>query len=211
MALARDRSLTSIEKSFQCNFESAAGQLLSNCVSAGVVTEEETTSLRGFAFSPHLYEAEKHMRAKQELDELRLQVELLRQEQQSADVAHSFHLARRFQEFQMLNEHLQQVLRNHKRLRERLMQPDNENSLPIPSHLHRSVVEVLDLMLDFIGNLEDKLNSAHNRVSTNEHLSLLNCSVEQLSSLSVQMENLANQLLEKKIPARRHPQQVDDL
>ncbi|XP_029973048.1 HAUS augmin-like complex subunit 2 isoform X2 [Salarias fasciatus] len=188
-------------KSFQESSESAAGQLLSNCVSEGVVTEEEVASLQDSVLSSHLYETDKHVKATQELDQLRLQVELLRLEQKSADVAHRFHLIRRFQEIQMFNEHLQQVLKNHKKLRERLMQPVTGNKLPIPSHLHRSVVEVFDLMLEFIVNLEDKLSSTHAQESINEHQSLLYRSVDQLSFIGVQTENLANQLLEGKISA----------
>uniref|UniRef100_A0A672I8A2 Uncharacterized protein n=1 Tax=Salarias fasciatus TaxID=181472 RepID=A0A672I8A2_SALFA len=172
---------SSLFQSFQESSESAAGQLLSNCVSEGVVTEvSEVASLQDSVLSSHLYETDKHVKATQELDQVWCfqTVELLRLEQKSADVAHRFHLS----EFglsspliQMFNEHLQQVLKNHKKLRERLMQPVTGNKLPIPSHLHRytSVVEVFDLMLEFIVNLEDKLSSTHAQESINEHQSLL--------------------------------------
>lgn len=209
MAPVRNKSVSSGEKSAQWQCESAAGQLLSNFVSAGVVAEEET-SHQDSVFSPHLYEAEKHMQAKRELEQLGLQLELLQQEQQSADVTHSFHLARRFQEFEKLNDHLQQILRNRNSLRERLMKNDTADNLPVPSHLHRSVVEVLDLILDFIENLEDKIGSAHCQTSVNECLSQINCSMDKLSYLSVQIDNLATQLLERKVPDHHHPHSVDE-
>ncbi|XP_051805157.1 HAUS augmin-like complex subunit 2 isoform X2 [Acanthochromis polyacanthus] len=72
-----------------------AASLLSRCVSVGAVSQEEidsASSNRSPAFSPQVQEAEQRIMKQKQLDELQLQLELLRVDHQSADVAHSFHL-----------------------------------------------------------------------------------------------------------------------
>lgn len=73
-----------------------AASLLARCVSRGAVTQEQIDSIsssQGPVFSSHLQEAEQRIRAQRQLDEMRLQVELLQVEKQSADVTHKFYLS----------------------------------------------------------------------------------------------------------------------
>uniref|UniRef100_A0A3P8RRD5 HAUS augmin-like complex, subunit 2 n=1 Tax=Amphiprion percula TaxID=161767 RepID=A0A3P8RRD5_AMPPE len=165
-----------------------AANLLSRCISVGAVSQEEidsASSSQSPAFSPQVQEAEQRIAKQKQLDELQLQLELLRVDQQSADVAHSFHLAQRFQLLQMLSSHLQDVLKEQKRLRQRLMKPLAQTSLSLPAHLHRSVVDSVKLMMDFIETLEEKLSSTHSWTSTKECLSQLVSHMTSLETSSI--------------------------
>uniref|UniRef100_I3K130 HAUS augmin-like complex, subunit 2 n=1 Tax=Oreochromis niloticus TaxID=8128 RepID=I3K130_ORENI len=125
------------------------------------------------------------------LMQMRLRLELLQVDEQSADVAHSFHLGEsRFQMLQMLGDHMQELLREQNSLRQRLMRPLAHTNLPVHAHLHRFVVESLNLMMDFIETLEEKLSSAHSRTTDSSHAQLLMQASE--------METLSSQILQWK-------------
>ncbi|KAG7233325.1 hypothetical protein INR49_007216 [Caranx melampygus] len=98
------------------------------------------------AFSCHLNEAVQRVRVQRQLDQVQLEAELLQVEKQSADVTHTFHLCRRFQMLQMFCGHLQELLKDQNSLRQRLMRPLGRTNLPIQAHLHRSVVEVVQML-----------------------------------------------------------------
>ncbi|CAG5866965.1 unnamed protein product [Menidia menidia] len=86
-----------------------AARLLSRCVSVGAASQEEIDSAFSHAspsFSPHLEEA------------FQLQLELLRIDEQSADIFHR------------LGRHLTSLLREQTPLRQRLMKPLAHTSLP---------------------------------------------------------------------------------
>ncbi|KAF1375274.1 hypothetical protein PFLUV_G00237880 [Perca fluviatilis] len=141
-----------------------AASLLARCVSRGALSQEEIDSASSSlspAFSAHLHEAEQRIRTQRQLDQLQLEVELLQQEKKSADVSHTFYLTRRFQMLQVFCCHLQDVLKDQSSLRQRLMRPLGRTNLPVPAHLHRFVVDVVTLLLDFIETLEEKMDSVH--------------------------------------------------
>ncbi|CAI5694993.1 unnamed protein product [Oreochromis niloticus] len=178
-----------------------AASLLSKCVSVGALSQEEidsASSATGPVFSSHLRKAEEQIRMQKQLDEMRLRLELLQVDEQSADVAHSFHLARRFQMLQMLGDHMQELLREQNSLRQRLMRPLAHTNLPVHAHLHRFVVESLNLMMDFIETLEEKLSSAHSRTTARDRLTLLDSSHAQLLMQASEMETLSSQILQWK-------------
>ncbi|XP_069007930.1 HAUS augmin-like complex subunit 2 [Embiotoca jacksoni] len=183
-----------------------AASLLSRCVCVGAVSQEEIDSASSGlspAFSPHLQEFEQQIKIQKQLDELQLQLELLKVDEQSADVAHSFHLAQRFQMLQMFGGHLQDFLRDQKSLRQRLMTPLARTNLPVQAHLHRFVVEFMELMMDFIETLEEKMSSAHSRTTARDHLAQLNTLVAQLLAQATETETLSNQVLRwKKISSQ---------
>uniref|UniRef100_A0A3Q2V237 HAUS augmin like complex subunit 2 n=1 Tax=Haplochromis burtoni TaxID=8153 RepID=A0A3Q2V237_HAPBU len=120
---------------------------------------------------------------------MRLRLELLQVDEQSADVAHSFHLAQRFQMLQMLGDHMQELLREQNSLRQRLMKPLACTNLPVHAHLHRFMVESLKLMMDFIETLEEKLSAADSRTDS---------SLAQLLIQASEMETLSSQILQWK-------------
>ncbi|MED6286308.1 hypothetical protein CHARACLAT_004670 [Characodon lateralis] len=73
-----------------------AASLLSRCVSVGAASQEEIDSAFSDpnpVFSLHLHETEEQIRKQKQLDEVQLQLELLKLEEQSADVTHGFHLS----------------------------------------------------------------------------------------------------------------------
>ncbi|XP_042276346.1 HAUS augmin-like complex subunit 2 isoform X2 [Thunnus maccoyii] len=178
-----------------------AASLLARCVSRGAVTQEQIDSIsssQGPVFSSHLQEAEQRIRAQRQLDEMRLQVELLQVEKQSADVTHKFYLTKRLQALQELCGHLQDVLKQQNSLRQRLMKPLGRTNLPVQAHLHRCVVDVVKMLLDFIETLEKKLSSVRNCPATREQLAQLNSSFDQLLAQAAEVESLSSQVLQWK-------------
>ncbi|XP_062252763.1 HAUS augmin-like complex subunit 2 [Platichthys flesus] len=174
-----------------------AASLLSRCVSRGAVCQEEIDSVsskRSPAFSSHLQEAEQRIRAVKQLDELHLEAELLQVVKESADVTHSRFLAGRFQMLQMLSDHLQQLLKELNSLRQRLTTPPGHTHLPVHAHLHRYVLEVVKMSLDFMESLEEKLDSVHSCSSTTDRLSQLSISLAQLLAQTADLQNLSNQV-----------------
>uniref|UniRef100_A0A3Q0T3T8 HAUS augmin-like complex, subunit 2 n=1 Tax=Amphilophus citrinellus TaxID=61819 RepID=A0A3Q0T3T8_AMPCI len=159
-----------------------AASLLSRCVSVGALSQVSTRT----GVIPASDAASEFRRLKR--SDLRL--ELLKVDEQSADVAHNFHLAQRFQMLQMLGGHLQELLREQKSLRQRLMRPLALTNLSVQAHLHRFVVESLKLMMDFIETLEEKLSSAHSRTTDS--------SLAHLLTQASEMETLSNQILQWK-------------
>ncbi|XP_054469357.1 HAUS augmin-like complex subunit 2 [Anoplopoma fimbria] len=178
-----------------------AASLLSRCVSKDILSQEEIDSASSRlspAFSSHLHEAEQRIRTQRQLDQLQLQTELLQKEKQSADVTHSFHLTRRFQMLQMFCGHLQDLLKDQNRLRQRLMRPLGRTNLPVQAHLHRFVVDLVRMLLDFIETLDEKLNSVRCSPSAGEHLDQLNAALAQLLAQVAEVESLSSQVLQRK-------------
>ncbi|KAM4542497.1 HAUS augmin-like complex subunit 2 [Odontesthes bonariensis] len=177
-----------------------AARLLSRCVSVGAACQEEIDSALSDinpSFSAHLEEAVERISMQKQLDEFQLQLELLKVDEQSADIGHVFHLARKNEKLQMLGGHLMGLLREQKRLRLRLMRPLAHTNLPVLAHMHRFVVNSIRLMMDFIESLEEKLRSAHNRsTTTTDGLVLLDTSQVLLLSLAAEWETLSNKILE---------------
>uniref|UniRef100_A0A3B4V4Q7 HAUS augmin like complex subunit 2 n=1 Tax=Seriola dumerili TaxID=41447 RepID=A0A3B4V4Q7_SERDU len=159
-----------------------AAALLSRCVSRGAVSQVSKIS--------------SHVSCR--LLQVQLEVELLKEEKKSADVTHTFHLTRRFHMLQMFCGHLQELLKDQNSLRQRLMRPLGRTNLPVQAHLHRSVVEVVKMLLDFIETLEEKLDSVHSCTTTRDRLTQLNTSLAQLLAQVAEVQSLSNQVLQWK-------------
>ncbi|XP_041810311.1 HAUS augmin-like complex subunit 2 [Chelmon rostratus] len=178
-----------------------AASLLSRCVSRGVLSQEEIDSASSRlspAFSSHLHEAEQRIRTKRQLDKLQLEMELLKMEKESADVTHRFYLTQRFQSLQVFCGHLQDLLKDQNSLRQRLARPLGRTDLPVQAHLHRFVVDVVKMLLDFIETLEEKLISARCASTARDHLAQLNTSLAQLLAHVAEVDSLSNQVLRWK-------------
>uniref|UniRef100_A0A3Q3F9X9 HAUS augmin like complex subunit 2 n=1 Tax=Kryptolebias marmoratus TaxID=37003 RepID=A0A3Q3F9X9_KRYMA len=159
-----------------------AASLLSRCVSVGAASQVRTLCLRSLT-------ASRYNKCFLYLVQLQLQLELLKIDQQSADVAHVFHLAQKNEKLQTLGNHLLDLLKEQKILRQRLMKPLARTNLPVMAHLHSFVVKTVQLMMDFIECLEEKLRSAQNRASTADCLALLVTETETLSSRILRWKN----------------------
>lgn len=174
-----------------------AATLLSRCVAVGAVSQEELDSAfsdQRPIFSLRLQEAEQQIRKLKQLDEVQLQLEQLKVEEQSADVAHGFHLGQKKAELQLLGDHLQSILREHKALRQRLMWPLAHTNLPVAAHLQPSVVDCIKLMMDFIECLEDKLRSTQNQAASSDRLALLDGSLALMLTLAAESETLLGKI-----------------
>ncbi|RVE57656.1 hypothetical protein OJAV_G00218570 [Oryzias javanicus] len=180
-----------------------AASLLSRCVASGAVSQEEIDSAFSEpspAFSAHLNEAKERIRMQKQLDELQLQLDLLKVDMHSSDVAHAFHLTRRSEALQELGAHLLAVLKEQKSLTQRLMAPLARTDLPVPAHLHRFVVESFRMMMDFMERLEEKLRSVRNQEDCRNSLAVLDVCTAQLLTLSAETEALSNRMLQWKNP-----------
>lgn len=177
-----------------------AAILLSRCVSRDVVSQEEIDSASSRlspAFSSHLHEAELRIRTQRQLSQLQLETELLQTQRKSADVTHTFHLAPRFQMLQMFCDHLQNLLKDQNRLRQRLMRPLGRTNLPLQAHLHRFVVDLVKVILDFVETLEEKLDSVRSSPAASDHLAQLNTSLARLLTYVGEVESLSTQVLQR--------------
>uniref|UniRef100_A0A8C4Z4H3 HAUS augmin-like complex subunit 2 n=1 Tax=Gadus morhua TaxID=8049 RepID=A0A8C4Z4H3_GADMO len=175
-----------------------AGSFLSSCVAKGIWTQEEFDSAprESHAFSPRLQAAEQHIRAKRELAQLRLEAELLSLEKESADVTHKFYLTRRFRDLQVFASHLQDLLKEQSSLSQRLMKPFCQTSLPMEAHLHRYVVELIQMVLDFIESLERHVTTLRALPSLPDSVAKLNSGVAQLLAQVAEVEQLSSQMLD---------------
>lgn len=130
--------------------------------------------------------------------QLQLEIELLRIEKESADVTHTFYLTQRFQMLQMFCSHLQDLLKDQSSLRQRLMRPLGRTNLPVQAHLHRFVVDVVKMLVDFIETLEEKLISVQCSPAAADRLAQLNTSLAQLLTHVAEIESLSDQVLRWK-------------
>ncbi|KAK5857889.1 hypothetical protein PBY51_011101 [Eleginops maclovinus] len=178
-----------------------AASLLARCVSRDILSQEEIDSASSRlspVFSNHLHEAEQRIRTRRRLDQLQLEMDLLKMEKKSADVTHSFYLSRRFQMLQMFCSHLQDLLKEQNSLRQRLMKPLGRTNLPVHAHLQRFVVDVVKMLLDFIETLEEKLTVVRCSPTAIDRLAQLNTSLTQLLAHVADVESLSNQVLQRR-------------
>uniref|UniRef100_A0A1A8K400 HAUS augmin-like complex, subunit 2 n=1 Tax=Nothobranchius kuhntae TaxID=321403 RepID=A0A1A8K400_NOTKU len=162
-----------------------AASLLSRCVSVGAVSQDEIDaafSSPNPVFSTRLQETEEMIRNQKQLDELQLELELLKMEERSADVSHDFHLDQKNKRLQLFACHLLDLLREQRILRQRLMRPLARTNLPVPAHMQSFMVRSVELMMDFVACLEEKLRSAQIQTTTADSLTLLVSYINRLFS-----------------------------
>ncbi|MEE6492582.1 hypothetical protein FKM82_016607 [Ascaphus truei] len=116
----------------------AAALLLEKCLGSGVLTKEilDRTRQESSCFS-HVGELERISDIKAEINQKSLELELLRLEQETADVAHPLFLSQKCQALQAMNSHLEAVLKEKRTLRQRLAKPLCQENLPIEASYHR--------------------------------------------------------------------------
>ncbi|KAK7153153.1 hypothetical protein R3I93_011149 [Phoxinus phoxinus] len=177
-----------------------AAKILARCVTSGTMTQEELDALprESEVFSSYLLEAEQLSRIRHDLDQTNLDLELLKLERDGADVTHSHYLSQRFASLQQFTSHLQEVLREQTILRERLTKPLCQQNLPIQADLHRYVVELMGMVVEFIQNLEMKIEIVRAIPNTDSYLSNLNNGRTQLLAQVAEVENLYKQVLKRR-------------
>ncbi|XP_028833571.1 HAUS augmin-like complex subunit 2 [Denticeps clupeoides] len=175
-----------------------AAKILARCVSSGAVDQEHLDSLPrdSRVFSSRLDDAVTLSGTRREIQQSSLQLELLKLEQEFADVTHNHYLSQRFEALQKFCSHLQDVLREQARLKQRLMKPLCQQNLPIQADLHRYVVELTGMAVEFIGNLEDKMKTVQLIPNTGESMNNLNTATTQLLVQVMEVEKLSKQILQ---------------
>uniref|UniRef100_A0A669C198 HAUS augmin-like complex, subunit 2 n=1 Tax=Oreochromis niloticus TaxID=8128 RepID=A0A669C198_ORENI len=166
-----------------------AASLLSKCVSVGALSQVRTRT--GPVFSSHLRKAEEQIRMQKQLDEVCA----------CSCLGDGVLGSRRFQMLQMLGDHMQELLREQNSLRQRLMRPLAHTNLPVHAHLHRFVVESLNLMMDFIETLEENVLRLTAEFIPVQLLPLplsQDSSHAQLLMQASEMETLSSQILQWK-------------
>ncbi|XP_016354080.1 HAUS augmin-like complex subunit 2 [Sinocyclocheilus anshuiensis] len=83
-------------------------------------------------------------------------------------------------------------------LRERLTKPLRQQNLPIHADLHRYVVELMGMVVEFIQNLEVKIKMVQAIPKTDSYLSNLNSAITQLLAQGTEVENLYKQVLKRR-------------
>ncbi|XP_062862831.1 HAUS augmin-like complex subunit 2 [Trichomycterus rosablanca] len=176
-----------------------AAKILARCVTSGTMSQKELDAVarEPEVFSSRLLETEQLNRIKHEIDQVSLDLELLRLEKNSADVTHNYHLTQRFASIQQFTSHLQEVLRVQTSLRQRLMKPLCQQNLPIQADFHRYVVELMAMVVEFIENLERKVEMVRSIPTTDESLSNLSNAMTQLLAHVTEVESLIKQVLQR--------------
>ncbi|KAM9786493.1 HAUS augmin-like complex subunit 2 isoform 3-T3 [Syngnathus typhle] len=179
----------------------SSARLLAKCVSSGAVSQEElesANSSQSSVFSSQLHEAEQRINMHKELEQLQLELELLTADKQNADATHVFYLAARLQALQTFCTHLQNVVKDHKLLAQQLSSPLGGANLPVPAHLRRFVVQVVQMSTDFVETWDEKRSAISRCAGAAANLDQLNTCVSQLLGLASQEEVLADRLLRWK-------------
>ncbi|XP_052435933.1 HAUS augmin-like complex subunit 2 isoform X2 [Carassius gibelio] len=169
-----------------------AAKILARCVTSGTMTQDSKV------FSTSLLEAEQLNRIRRDLDQANLELELLKLERDSADVTHTHYLSQRYVSLQQFTSHLQEVLREQTVLRERLTKPLCQQNLPIHADLHRYVVELMGMVVEFIQNLEVKIKMVQAIPKTDSYRSNLNSAITQVLAQVTEVENLYRQVLKQR-------------
>ncbi|XP_060789009.1 HAUS augmin-like complex subunit 2 [Neoarius graeffei] len=176
-----------------------AVKVLARCVASGTMSQTELDDVprRPEIFSSHLLELEQLNKIKQEIDQVNLDLELLRLEKNCADVTHCYYLSQRFASLQQFTSHLQEVLREQTSLRQRLMKPLCQQNLPIQADLHGYVVTLMAMVVEFIETLEMKMKLVHSIPTADESMRNLNSGMTQLLAQVTEVESLTKQVLQR--------------
>ncbi|XP_039598190.1 HAUS augmin-like complex subunit 2 isoform X1 [Polypterus senegalus] len=176
---------------------SSAAQVLAGCVSARVLSQDMLDSIPNDTnvFSEYLQQAEQTASMTKEIDQKCLEMELLQLEKEGAEVTHPFYLDQKIKQVQKFTTHLQEVLREQRCLRQRLMKPLCQQNLPIEANFHRYVVELLDKAVHFIGNLESSVQIARSVPNVGQSIKSLENGLAQLLTLVTEFEEVSEEVL----------------
>ncbi|KAL8169478.1 UNVERIFIED_CONTAM: hypothetical protein K2H54_050018 [Gekko kuhli] len=175
----------------------AAGLMLSQCLASGVVSQE-ILDICGKP-SPcfvHLSKAEQIVDHQAEINQNNLDIEVLQIEKETADIGHPFYLNQKCQILQDMNRHLEAVLKEKRALRQRLVKPLCQDSLPIEAVFHRYAVQLLALAVAFIEKLEAHLRTVRSIPQITLTIKNTDTALAKMDLLVTETEELAEQILE---------------
>ncbi|XP_074853173.1 HAUS augmin-like complex subunit 2 isoform X3 [Carettochelys insculpta] len=124
-----------------------------------------------------------------------LETEILRLEKETADIAHPYFLMQKCQALQVMNKHLEAVLKEKRTLRQRLMKPLCQENLPIEAMFHRYVAELLTLAVAFIEKVESHLQIIRSIPRIPMTMKNLDNALAKINLLVTETEELAEQIL----------------
>ncbi|XP_075701085.1 HAUS augmin-like complex subunit 2 isoform X1 [Rhinoderma darwinii] len=124
-----------------------------------------------------------------------LELEMLRLEKETADLAHSFFLNQKYEALQAINSHLAVVLREKRSLRQRLAKPLCQETLPIEASYHRFASELLPLAVNFIEKLEVYIQTIHTVPQIPECAKNMDNALARMEALEADLEEVTEQIL----------------
>ncbi|XP_030415451.1 HAUS augmin-like complex subunit 2 [Gopherus evgoodei] len=174
----------------------AAGLVLSKCLAAGVVTQEMLDlSAKQAPCFVHLTEVEKIADIRAEINQKSLEAEIMGLEKETADIAHPYFLTQKCHALQVMNKHLEAVLKEKRTLRQRLMKPLCQENFPIEAIFHRYVAELLTLAVAFIEKLESHLQTIKSIPQIPLTMKNMDNALAKINLLVTETEELAEQIL----------------
>lgn len=173
----------------------AAAIVLAKNVACGLVTQEKMETIRqDLSCFTRLLKVEKVAAVQAELEEKKLQLDVLRLQQEVADIAHPYYLEKKFHILQEMNSHLESVLREKRTLRQRLMKPLCQENLAIEASFHRYVAELLKMTLTFIGKLDSYLQTIQTIPEMAHTVKEMDTAIAKMTCLVIETEEVVKQV-----------------
>ncbi|XP_065611656.1 HAUS augmin-like complex subunit 2 [Cyrtonyx montezumae] len=173
--------------------------VLQECVAEGFVSQDILDSdCEKFECFVRFSEREKMANIRAEINEKKLETELLQLEMETADIVHPFYLSKKCQVLQDVNRHLEEVLKEKKRLRQRLIKPICQETLPVKADFHKYVVELLTEAVTFIEKLENYLQTVKMIPQVPTFMKSLDIALTKTEMLVTDLEELTEQILQWK-------------
>ncbi|KAF4787931.1 HAUS augmin-like complex subunit 2 [Turdus rufiventris] len=178
---------------------SAVAVLLERCVAAGVVSQEtlDLTCRRTPCFGK-FSEMEEMVNMEAEINEIKLKIEMLQLENETADITHHFYLGKKCEILQDMNRHLEAILKEKRDLRKRLIKHRCQESLPIEATFHKCIVKLLTEAVTFIEKLESHLQSLRSVPQIPHMVNNMETTLSKTEMLMIELEELTEQILKWK-------------
>ncbi|NXJ07624.1 HAUS2 protein, partial [Odontophorus gujanensis] len=109
-----------------------------------------------------------------------------------------YFLGKKCQVLQDVNRHLEEVLKEKKRLRQRLIKPICQETLPVKADFHKYVVELLTEAVTFIEKLENYLQTVKVIPQVPTFMKSLDIALTKTEVLVTDLEELTEQILQWK-------------
>ncbi|XP_066408266.1 HAUS augmin-like complex subunit 2 [Molothrus aeneus] len=175
---------------------SAVAALLERCVAAGTVSQEtlDLTCRRTPCFAKFA-EMEEMVNMEAEINEIKLKIEMMQLENETADITHHFYLGKKCEILQDMNRHLEAILKEKRDLRKRLLKHRCQESLPIEATYHKSVVELVNEAVTFIEKLESHLQSVRSIPQIPHMMNNMDTTLSKTEVLMIELRELTEQIL----------------
>ncbi|XP_020649407.1 HAUS augmin-like complex subunit 2 isoform X3 [Pogona vitticeps] len=158
-------------------------------------------SVEACFFSPFAFSSNRTTNV--HLFEINLETEILQMEKDTADITHPFYLTQKCQSLQAMNRHLEAVLKDKRSLRQRLVKPLCQESLPIEAVFHRYAVELLTMAVAFIEKLETHLATVRSIPQIPLTVKNMDSALAKIDLLVSETEELAEQILQWREKQKR--------